>query len=255
MPTAAVRRARPSLIQVLLVTLPVGTVVLGIFAMWLYFQRDNSLNPLARPGFYPQEPSIESLTDRVAKLSGPVIGARGPADENTRHGLRAVRAFVEGSLGPGNMGYSVNTQDFQAGETSFANLWVDVIGGRNPTEIIEVRVAQDVPPGTFADPAANVALAATLELAHAFVGTESRRTIRFVFLANEADPLPESRPGSAYFNTLMDDRRIKVLTVFNNNEGDFDAARLARPDGTIDFEAALSRIEVLRSEVSRHANR
>jgi len=250
-PTNPAASRGPTLIQVLLLALPLGTVILGTFAMWWYFQRDVTYTPVAQPGLYQQDPNPDSLADRLSKLSNPVLARRGPGDADARRGLAAVSGFIEGSLGPGNMGYSVQSQSLPTGEMDLANLWGDALGRRNPTEIIEVRVPQDLPPDATV-PSDNIPLAMALELANAFIGTENRRTVRFVFLANQSDPAPGTRTGGEAYSALMTDRRIKVLTVFDLGA---EAARPIRSDGKIDLDAVLDRVESLRGAISSAANR
>jgi hypothetical protein len=96
---------------------------------------------------------------------------------------------------------------------------------------------------------AHLPLAVGLELAHAFAGTENRRTIRFLFLGAGEEPT-----GERVYADLMKDRRIKVQGVIDLDASDFHPARCLDGDGRIDDAALMREVENLRQAITRLAN-
>jgi len=244
----------PRLVKALLVGLPVGTVLLGIVAMVWYFQRDRILGQARMSSGLAKAPGAASLADRVAKLTGPVTGSRHWGDENGRRGLEAVASLVEGSLGQNNMGYEPLLQDFDSGGVAWRNILAEVRGQRNPTEVVEIRVSMDRARAGPPQPTENLGLAVALEVAQALVGSENRRTVRFVFLAQNRDPTSPRPHGLDAHRPVNEDPSIRTLAVIDLDRGDFAGDRFARPDGSVDFHAVLEATEALRLQIVQLAN-
>ena len=247
-------RQRPTLIQVCLMVLPFGTVVLGIVAMLLYFQRDRPDGHEDTNSPYAKEPTAESIADYVRKLSGPMTGRRGVQDENARRGLHAAMSLIEGALGETNMGYKPVSQNFEAAGFTWKNIWADNTGQRNPTEVIEVRASYDKVSNPAMPARDSLPVAIGLELAQAFTGSSQRRTVRFLFLGHESSAAPDTRTGGQAYAGLMQDRRIKVMAVIDLNGADLDAARCVSTDGTLDHQAVMEAVDRLRAAITRVAN-
>ncbi len=241
------------MIQVCLMVLPIGTVVLGIIAMVWYFQRDYIVGKQDRDGLYTKEPSLASISDYTTKLSSTLTGGRSPANESGKLGLRATMSLIEGATGETNMGYKPVVQEFEADGFVWKNIWADNVGKRNPTEIIEVRVHYALPGDINFAARDSLPVAVALELAHAFTGTQTRRTVRFLFLGGTRPAAGES-PASEAYARLMEDRRIKVMGVLDLNAEDFDPGRHLGLDGKIDGPALMDTIQDLRETISRMAN-
>ena len=228
--------------------LPIGTVVFGIIAMIWYFHEGS--RPGAKPSrsLYTKEPTAASVRDTVGKLSTPPLAERGAATENGRVGWQATTSLIEGATGETNMGYQPVIHEYSSGDTGWKHIWVDNAGKRNLTELVEVRV-RTIPNRGQNGLIAQLPIAVALELAHAFAGTENRRTIRFLFLGGGTGPT-----GEDVYADLMKDRRIKVQGVFDLDASDLPAARCLDTAGQIDDTALMRVVEDLRADIQRVAN-
>ena len=227
--------------------LPIGTVVLGAIAMFWYFHEGSRPGAKEQRGLYTKEPTSASIRDTVRKLSLPPLAGRGSGTEEGRVGWQATMSLLEGATGETNMGYQPVLHEYTSGGEQWQHLWVDNAGQRNITEIIEVR-ARSIPTGGTG-PVAHLPVAVALELAHAFAGTENRRTIRVVFLGGGGNPT-----GEQVYADLMKDRRIKVLGVFDLDASDFRPARCLDAAGQIDDTALMREVGELRQNILRAAN-
>ena len=249
---------RPTLVQVCLMSLPFGTMLLGIIAMVWYFQRDDIKARGRAEGLYGKEPTESSVADYLTKLTGPIAGVRAPTDDVGRRGLLATMSLIEGSLGEVNMGYTPVVEPFDADGFSWKNIWVDNLGQRNPSEIVEVRVAYDLAHGPLESVRESLPVAVGLELAHAFSGQKHRRTVRFLFLGNQNSPQTNvdktAHSGGQAYAALMADRRVKVMAVIDLNAGDFEAGRFIAASGKIDFPLLMQDIDRLRAGILRAAD-
>lgn len=243
--TASSRPVAGKVVRFLLIALPAGTVALGVIAMILYFVGGSEEDPPR--GLYTKEPEVRSLADYAAKLTREPAGVRSVADEVGKRGLGATVSLIRGALGPGNMGYETREESFTAAGHDWVNLWADAMGGRNPTEIVEVRVSYDSKGEGASVEGENFALAAALELAHAFAGTYNRRTVRFLFLGNNAAEDPPEPSGADVYRHQMENRQMKTMTVF-----DLDAEPFDQFDSP---EEAFIRLEDLREDILQAANR
>lgn len=244
---------RPTLVQICLMVLPIGTVVLGTIAMIWYFQRDYVVGKQNRDGLYTKEPAAASIADYTTKLSSTLTTGRSPSSEPGKLGLVATMSLIEGAIGETNMGYQPASQEFEADGFVWKNIWVDNTGKRNPTEIIEVRVHYALPGDQNFAARDSLPIAVVLELANAFTGTQTRRTVRFLFLGGQCPASGESPGGEAYAR-LMEDRRIKVMGVLDLNGSDFDPGRYLGLDGKIDAPALMDTVQDLHETISRMAN-
>jgi len=242
---------RPTLIQVFLVALPVGLAVAVVVALYIYQLRENRVAEPVAEGVYQKEPTAAALRDYVAKLGGDLVGERNQRDENTLRALNAAASLIEGALGPSNMGYAVHRQKISPAGSGLYNVWVENPGQRNPTEIVEVRVGYDSPRKEDGILRNAIGVAIALELAHAFSNTENRRTVRFVFLANQWDEAAQTK-GSEVYDQLTDERRLKVVRGFDL-DGDILASYRRRD--AISYAALLEEVGGLRAEIIRAANR
>jgi len=242
---------RPTLIQLLIIALPVGLGICVVIAMYLYLRGEGRSVERMAVGIYQKEPSEASLRDYIGKFSGELIGERNLRNAETMRSLRAAASLIEGALGSSNMGYAVRRQEVSGEEDGPYNLWVDNPGQRNPTEIVEVRVGYDSPRGDSGVMRNAPGVAMALELAHAFSNSENRRTIRFVFLVNEwdAEALPR---GSEVYGRVVEDRRYKVVRVFDL---DGELLEAFRGRDALSYASLLDEVERLRAAVVGAANR
>lgn len=175
-----------NVIRIFLVGLPLGLMALGIAAMAFYFTEGVAEDKRLTESANLMQKKIDraDLESYVVTLAEE-IGERNLAKERQ---LEIAAKYLESSLGINNMGYRVARHEFKVGSVSCYNLEVELEGERMKDEIVIVGAHYDSARGT---PGANdngTGVAALLCLAHAFVGSENARTLRFVAFANEEEP-------------------------------------------------------------------
>ncbi|MFB2922574.1 M28 family peptidase [Aerosakkonema funiforme] len=100
--------------------------------------------------------------------------------------LVAAANFLESNLA--NVGYKVERQQYQLANRKYDNIEVEITGTKTPDEIVVIGAHYDSVQGS---PGANdngTGAAAVLELARAFAGKKTDRTLRFVEFVNEEPP-------------------------------------------------------------------
>ncbi len=180
-----------ALIRFLLVALPGGLLVMGVFAIiGSHMKKEvepldtNTLTSLEGAAMLRRPVSREDLERTVTTLATR-IGERHTAKPEA---LEGAALWIESSLSGGNMGYQVERHVFDAGETEVRNLIAEIPGKERRQEIVVVGAHYDTVPGS---PGANdnaTGVAALLALARAFTGDQQTRTLRFVAFANEEPP-------------------------------------------------------------------
>jgi hypothetical protein len=177
---------QPTVVRLFILGLPIGLIIGGVIAMILYFRDEDAALADASRGFLRKpvtRPDIQSHVEVLAKTIGP-RHAGVPAR------LNATIKYIEGTLGPANLGYSVRRESYKAGESEFHNLVLEIISTNPDTghEIVLVGAHYDTAMTTpGADDNAS-GVAACISLAQAFARSENARTLRFVFFANEEPP-------------------------------------------------------------------
>ncbi len=172
-------------IRFLIIGLPVGLIIGGVLAMIIYFreQEDTSVNG----GSYTRRDiTRKDLQEHVEKLA-KVIGPRHMGDPDR---LNAAVKYIEGTLGPANLGYRVERHTYKVGGVDCHNIVLDMLaeGSDRVQEIVLVGAHYDSVPATpGADDNAS-GVAAVMSLAQAFANTKHERSLRFVLFANEEPP-------------------------------------------------------------------
>ncbi|MEM7143995.1 MAG: M28 family peptidase [Verrucomicrobiota bacterium] len=172
-------------IPMLLMILPAGTVVLGAGSLIWYFVSGNA--PDGKPEVTSlMQKQIEQVDlERYVGLLTEDIGERNTANPKQ---LGIAANFLEGTLGPQNMGYTVRRQVFEVDGVECANLEVEIPGRGLRDEVVVVGAHYDSVPGTVGANDNATGVAALLALANRFVGTGNERTLRFVAFVNEEPP-------------------------------------------------------------------
>lgn len=168
------------LVRFFVAGLPWGLVLMGALSFVFYFNKKN------KPDVSPTEFAAVLRKDlnatdqeRYQRILGREIGARTLGDVDN---LLAAAAFMESTLGPSNMGYSVLRQDFNAGKTPLQNVIVPLLGRKLPGEAVLVVAPYDTKSEALVDESA--APAAMLGLAHSLAGDVQGRTIVFLATVN-----------------------------------------------------------------------
>ena len=135
------------------------------------------------PPLTQREATLQTvLQQEVEKLSGEI----GEHNYSQYRNLVAAVNFLEASLAAS--GYQVQQQGYQVANQTFYNLEVEIKGTNRSDEIVIIGAHYD---SVFGSPGANdngTGAAAVLELAHAFAGKKTSRTLRFVEFVNEEPP-------------------------------------------------------------------
>lgn len=146
--------------------------------------------------------------ERYVRVLSEDIGER---NLDTYKSLRAAAFWIESSMGPSNMGYAVDRQNYEVEGQAVWNVVAELKGLQRPDEIIVVGAHYDTVPGC---PGANdngTGVAALLSLANAFSGSQPSRTILFVAFVNEEPPHFQTEAmGSVVFADWLEKKGARV---------------------------------------------
>lgn len=239
------------MIKILVGGLPLGLFIGVVVAALLYVKNhEEALPELNASGKgYTRDMTAESIADRYRKFEAESGGRVLGSSEGLAR-LQAAETLLRTSMNMSNMGFrSINSLEAENDGTMLRALWVDVLGMRNPSEVIEVRVPYDQRADD--DGIGSLALAVALELANSLTGTENRRTIRFSFVPDGA----VDGPVSAAYQAIYEDRQVRLLAGFELFEsGDFEVARYRAADGQIQWQGVLDLALKTRKEIVAVAN-
>ena len=172
-------------IRIFIIGLPVGLIIGGVLAMIIYFREQADAS--GKGGSYTRRDiTRKDLQENVEKLAVS-IGPRHLGDPDR---LNAAVKYIEGTLGPANLGYHVERHTYKVGGVDCHNIVLDMPGKGSDRvqEIVLVGAHYDSVPATpGADDNAS-GVAAVMSLAQAFANTKHERSLRFVLFANEEPP-------------------------------------------------------------------
>ena len=161
-----------------------GTLILLVFGCgWygMFFPGKSFQGPL--PPLDEQEAHYRQVMERHLKVLAEQIGPRSTQEPQA---LEQAARYLQQQLE--QMGYRVQSQEFQVDGVACRNLEVELPGAENPDEIVVVGAHYDSVPGC---PAANdngTGVVALLALAEHFRQARTARTLRFVLFVNEEPP-------------------------------------------------------------------
>lgn len=192
--------------------LPIGLILTGILAMFIYFRVDDVREERERRVPVSRPLNEADLRASVTTFSSG-IGPRHPGAPET---LESAAKYVQSTLGPANLGFKVSRHEFDSGGRTWYNLIIDVPGAPGPTqkEIVLVTANYDSLPQS---PGANLnasGMAAMMGLAQSFAGSNPARTLRFAAFVLEAEPVTGGLSGgaAAYISSLRV-RQDQVVAV------------------------------------------
>jgi Zn-dependent M28 family amino/carboxypeptidase len=165
------------------------------------------------PALSPSQTRLrDALKQDVAK-----IGAIGPRNIDYYANLTRTIEFLTSELS--TIGYSVESQSYQARGQTFHNLIVEIKGKSHPDDIVVIGAHYD---SAFNAPAANdngSGVAAVLALAHAYAPSplhQPERTLRFVLFANEEPPFNwTDEMGSLVYAKRCKARQENILAMIS----------------------------------------
>lgn len=173
-------------IRLLMLGLPVGLIITTTIALVMYFRGEADA---AGRGYGPHTRRDITRKDLQAhvEMLAKTIGPRHMGDPDR---LVAAGKYIEGTLGPANLGYKVSRHTYQVNGTDCHNLVLNLLaeGSDRIAEVVLIGAHYDTVPGTpGADDNAS-GVAALMSLAQAFANTKHQRSLRFVFFTNEEPP-------------------------------------------------------------------
>ena len=178
-------------IRFLIVALPAGLLLSGILAVLnTHFDQDkevvdpNERVRLEAAALNRQPVSTADLANSLEILAGRI----GERHLLVPEKLESAAVWIESTLGPGNIGYVVERQVFEANNVQVRNLIAELPGKDRRDEIVVVAAHYDTVPGSPGANSSGSGMAALISLARAFAGDSQSRTIRFVALVNEESP-------------------------------------------------------------------
>ena len=164
------------------------------------------------PPLTPNQELIRAGLEHHVRVLAQDIGVR--SDQTYSNVLRAS-AYIERRLE--DLGYTVASEDFAAGNRSYRNIEATLPGTPGYAHEIVVLgahydTAEDAPGAD--DNASGVA--GVLELARIFAGERQARTVRFVFFPNEEPPsFPTADMGSRHYATAARERNDQIVAMLS----------------------------------------
>ena len=163
------------------------------------------------PPLSPREQILQvQLRADVEKIAGEIGGHNYKEYDN----LVAVAEFLRQSFT--DIGYQVNSQEYQVDGQIFTNLEVEIPGKDKADEIVIIGAHYD---SVIGSPGANdngTGVVAVLALARAFAGTETGRTLRFVQFTNEEQPFAHTENmGSFVYAKRCRERGENVVAMLS----------------------------------------
>lgn len=174
---------RPKWVTLLLVILPVWLIGSGSTAMWFYFHRENKQAEIEQQRF-AQSVSIPMIEDDLKKLV-QIIGERNGASESAANNLTRAASMIDGLLGPGNTGYTVQREN---GPAKWPLIHVTLRGKNPESPAVWVLSSYDSRPGSPGAEANATGLAATIAAAQALATDTLPVSVNFAFLPHANDP-------------------------------------------------------------------
>lgn len=232
--------------KIALVGLPVGLALSIVVALWLKMTGRTDRPQPSRGNYGPEgtaaifrQPVNEKEIGRFLKVLTQDIGSRHHAAGGA--GESGTVAWLQGSLGSGNMGYRPEKRDFQAGGAAFSCVLAEVSppsGGRGR---IVVLVPFDGRPGDEGKSDQVHAIAATLSAAHAITGEPFPLGLTLVFAGNEIAPTGKPTGWEAVKDQLLPGLK-GVLDLRSQGDAPAVAASPASDPWTISVDRALSTV-------------
>lgn len=162
----------------------------------------------------PLDSDQEIMRDRLMEHVRVLATDIGVRNASRYPALERAAAYVRATFE--QMGYNVNEQIFELGHQPFRNLEVEVVGSERPEEIVVIGAHYDtaeLTPGANDDASG---VAALLELARMFRGSQPHRTLRFVAFPNEEPPFFHSEDmGSWRYAAAARERNDRIVAMIS----------------------------------------
>lgn len=182
----APRRSRS--VVIFLWLLPLWLMASGGFGLWWYFRKQAAEEKVEQIRFSTAV-GEKGLQDDVGKFID-FVRERHTGSPEGLQGLKRAAAMIEGSLGPANAGYRVESVLSEGGlPAGGAPILIATLRGRDPAAApLWVLAAYDARPGSVGVEANATGVASVLAAAHALAGATPQRSVVFAFLPHAYDP-------------------------------------------------------------------
>ncbi len=195
---ASVTRSGLSWVKVVLVVFPAGLIVLGIGSMVWYFNKKKDV----------EQRSIRYAAGLMKPVNADDLARYERLISETKD-ERVLAGFLESTLGPENMGYSLRMATGRGNNSDQkVACEVELTGLRRPREVVLVVVSYlPAVEGGLTGISTARSTAIALSVAHALTGERQNRSLRFVFVQNLT-------ALGRYYETMLDpdDRVTNVVT-------------------------------------------
>lgn len=168
---------KPWIWKAAIVFLPAGLFISTVIALWLKVNKDDG-SEMANLEYLVADFDPKTLRDSAIKLED-YVGEPSFQGEAGQRALRQVGALVEGSLGPNNLGYNVESDEGLTREGRiWKSFWVDSTkGGKEGAVLVSVN---------FATPSQAGSVAALLGVAEWMRGRSFGKKVRLAFLVDDS---------------------------------------------------------------------
>ncbi len=174
-------------VVLLLVSLPLWLVLSGAGAMWLHFRHEKS-QARAEQARFATRINGANIADDVSKLA-KVVGERNPGSPAAAKGMGRAVSFIEGSLGPSNLGYAVKRQPApQTDAGAWPILTARLTGKDSHLPALWLVTAYDSRRGSAGAQFNASGVAALIAAAGALAGESLPRDVVFAFVPHGCDP-------------------------------------------------------------------
>jgi len=205
------------LIRFLIVGLPAGLLLLGVFSMVNshFYDRQSDLDPNEEIRLDAASLNRRPVNREDLGKSLEILATRiGERHLGKPEQLESAAVWIESSLSGANLGYVVERHPYEVEGKMVRNLVAELPGRERREEIIVVGAHYDTVPGS---PGANdngTGIAALLSLARAYAGDAQGRTIRFVAFVNEEQPYFQTESmGSLVYAKACRARQEKIVAM------------------------------------------
>lgn len=203
-------------IRFLLVAFPVGLVLIGAGSIYMSHLRpgrtqvDPNESVRLEAASLNRKPVDREHLERSLSVLTETIGER---HVGVPARLEQAAVWIESTLGGGNLGYTVERQEYDADGDTVRNLVAELPGTTRRDEIVVVGAHYDTVPGC---PGANdngTGIAALLAIARAMAGDPQDRTVRFVAFVNEEPPFFHTELMGSRVNAMRSRQRLEKIVA------------------------------------------
>lgn len=195
-------------VALLLWLVPLGLVFTSGLGLWLHFKAKTAGEQIEQARFTTAI-NADLLHDDMGKMLG-FVGERHISSPAGIQGLKRAAAMIEGSLGPANAGYKIESiSGPEVDESRWPILIATLRGGDQKATPLWIVAPYDTRPGSPGAEANASGVVSVMAAAHALANTPPKRSVHFAFVPHAYDaeaPVME-------LQGLLADRIGKASTV------------------------------------------